>query len=185
MTGVQTCALPIFVINASGNVVTGAAASSLSIGPIRTTATSAQTGILFWNSSTYEIQSITTSKTFIIDHPDDENKYLVHVCLEGPEAGVYYRGKSTITNNDSVKIELPDYLRHIGSNYTINITRIYSGKKQIESYETSEIEDNSFTVYGSNGSFFWTVFAERQKINVEPNKSDVVLKGDGPYKYIL
>ena len=29
------------------------------------------------------------SKSFIIDHPTDPSKYLVHVCLEGPEAGVY------------------------------------------------------------------------------------------------
>ena len=36
------------------------------------------------------------AKTFVIDHPDDENKYLVHVCLEGPEAGVYYRGKAEV-----------------------------------------------------------------------------------------
>ena len=26
------------------------------------------------------------NKTFVIDHPDDSDKYLVHVCLEGPEA---------------------------------------------------------------------------------------------------
>ena len=36
------------------------------------------------------------TKTFIIDHPIDKNKYLVHGCLEGPEFGVYYRGKSEI-----------------------------------------------------------------------------------------
>ena len=46
-------------------------------------------------------------KSFIIDHPDDSSKYLVHVCLEGPEAAVYYRGKGEITNNNSVVIYLP------------------------------------------------------------------------------
>jgi hypothetical protein len=34
-----------------------------------------------------------TSKTFIIDHPIKKDKYLVHACVEGPETGVYYRGK--------------------------------------------------------------------------------------------
>jgi hypothetical protein len=38
-------------------------------------------------------------KTFIIEHPIDTSKYLIHACLEGPEAGVYYRGKATIDNN--------------------------------------------------------------------------------------
>ena len=69
-------------------------------------------------------------------------------------------------------------------NYSINITKIYSKQKTNETYETSEIEENTFTVYGSNGSFYWIVFAEREKIEVEPNKNDVKLKGDGPYKYI-
>lgn len=124
------------------------------------------------------------NKTFIISHPINNDKYLVHACLEGPEAGIYYRGKATITNNEYIKITLPDYVKYIGSNYTINITRIFSGKKTNEQYETSEIEDNSFTVYGPNGSFYWVVFAEREKIEVEPNISDVKIEGNGPYKYI-
>ena len=28
-------------------------------------------------------------KTFIIEHPQDTEKYLIHACLEGPEVGVY------------------------------------------------------------------------------------------------
>ena len=40
-------------------------------------------------------------KTFIINHPLDDSKYLVHACLEGPEAGIYYRGDGEITNNES------------------------------------------------------------------------------------
>lgn len=39
-------------------------------------------------------------------------------------------------------------------------------------------------VYGPNGSFYWVVFAEREKIEVEPNISDVKIEGNGPYKYI-
>jgi len=47
------------------------------------------------------------AKSFIIDHPKEpETKHLVHVCLEGPEAGVYYRGKGEITNNETVEISL-------------------------------------------------------------------------------
>jgi hypothetical protein len=67
----------------------------------------------------------------------------------------------------------------------INITKIFSGKKSYEIYETSEIEDNKFKVYGSNGSFYWIVYAERKQIEVEPNKSKVTLRGDGPYTYLI
>jgi hypothetical protein len=138
---------------------------------------------LYYDTTTKEIKYSTT-KTFVIPHPTNDNKYLVHACLEGPEAGVYYRGKGEITNNEYVQIDLPEYVKYIGSNYTINITRIYSGKKSNIQYETTEIENNSFKVYGDNGSFYWIVYAERQKINVEPNKYDVKLCGDGPYTYL-
>ena len=39
-------------------------------------------------------------------------------------------------------------------------------------------------LYGTNGSFYWIVYAERLKIEIEPDKKDVELKGDGPYTYI-
>ena len=45
------------------------------------------------------------SKTFNIPHPSKEGKRLVYACLEGPENGVYVRGR--LKNNNI--IELPDY----------------------------------------------------------------------------
>lgn len=42
-----------------------------------------------------------------------------------------------------------------------------------------------FTVYGSNGSFYWQVQAERHKIDVEPNINDYIVQCDGPYTYII
>ena len=48
---------------------------------------------------------------------DDSSKYLVHVCLEGPEAAVYYRGKGEITNNNSVVIYLPDYVKNLATDF--------------------------------------------------------------------
>ena len=167
-------------INASSSSL-NTSVSGFFVNPIREAVPATNTG-LYYDTGTKEIRYSTT-KTFVIQHPTDNDKYLVHACLEGPEAGVYYRGKGTITNNKFVKINLPDYLKYIGSNYSINITKIFSGKETKE-YETSEIEDNSFTVYGSNGSFYWVVFAEREKIDVEPDINDVKLEGDGPYKYL-
>jgi hypothetical protein len=171
------------ILNATGNALNGTT-QGLFIKPIASSTNT--TNVLVYDTATSEINYSTAGgKTFVINHPIDENKYLVHACLEGPEAGIYYRGKGTITNDESVQINLPDYVKYIGSNYTINITRIYSGKKTNETYETSEIENNSFTVYGKNGSFYWIVYAERLKMEVEPNRKDVELKGDGPYTYLM
>ena len=46
-------------------------------------------------------------KGFDIKHPNKEGQRLRHICLEGPEAGVYIRGRLTETN----VIDLPDYWR--------------------------------------------------------------------------
>ena len=125
-----------------------------------------------------------TNKSFIIDHPEDSSKYLIHACLEGPEAGVYYRGKATIENDESVTIELPDYLGQLATNLSVQITPIYSkGRNNANIYETSEIENNKFQVYGKNGSFYWTVYGTKDEIIVEPEKISTNVQGDGPYKW--
>jgi hypothetical protein len=128
----------------------------------------------------------TGPKTFIIDHPSNENKYLIHGCLEGAEAGVYYRGKATITDNKSVLIQLPDYVSPLATELTVELTPIYSLltiNDKTNNLETSEIENNCFTVYGKNGSFYWTVYGKKNEILIEPDKSSVEVHGQGPYKW--
>ena len=44
-------------------------------------------------------------KHLTFPHPSKEGKRLVYACLEGPENGVYVRGR--LKNNNT--IELPDY----------------------------------------------------------------------------
>jgi hypothetical protein len=124
------------------------------------------------------------NKTFIIEHPLDNSKYLVHACLEGPEAGLYYRGKATIDNNASVTIKLPDYVKPLATNLSVQVTPIYSkDNKSKNVYETSEIENNQFTVYGKNGSFYWTVYGTKDEIHVEVNKSEINVQRNGPYTW--
>jgi hypothetical protein len=124
-----------------------------------------------------------TAKSFIIEHPLDSNKLLVHACLEGPEAGVYYRGIGEITDNISTTITLPDYVEKLASDFTIQITPIYNGKINI--LNSGEIVNNSFLVYGENCKFNWIAYGKRLEItNVEPNKNDVSIKGSGPYLWI-
>ncbi len=122
-------------------------------------------------------------KTFIINHPRNNDKYLVHTCLEGPEVGVYYRGKSEITNETSVTVNLPDYIPGWASDFTVTVTGIYDGKLKI--YNASEVDESgAFTVYGENGKFNWLAIGKRGDVNAEPYKNEIVVKGDGPYKWI-
>lgn len=145
--------------------------------------------VLMYDTVNYEILVSETAKTFVIDHPNDpENKYLVHACLEGPEAGVYYRGKGEIVNGTSVVIHLPEYFGTLCNNpddATIQITHIYDGKVKVFSASEVNLETNTFTVYGENGRFNWLVHGKRGNIRVESNKDSTNVGGDGPYKYII
>lgn len=126
------------------------------------------------------------SKTFVIDHPIHPNKYLVHACLEGPESGVYYRGKGEIVNGTSVDVQLPAYVGALcpGADFTVQLTHIYDGTVKVFSASEVNPATNSFRVYGENGRFNWLVHGKRFDIEVEPIKADVNRHGDGPYTYL-
>ena len=169
------------ILNASGTPL-NSNNTGLFISPLRTTSNTAN--VLCYDVVTNEV-SYNAAKTFVINHPTKPDSYLIHACLEGPEAGVYYRGESTIENNQSVVVKLPDYVSSFATNFSINITPIYSDDSDENIvYRTSRVKDNAFTVHGKNGSFYWIVYGQRGKVDVEPKKSEVQVSGDGPYKYI-
>ena len=123
------------------------------------------------------------NKTFIIDHPKDADRYLVHACLEGPEVGVYYRGTSEIVDNQSVTIELPSYVPGWATHISVLVTAIYDGK--VKTFAASDVDRNGkFIVYGENGRFNWLAMGKRASVNVEPLKSEINVSGFGPYKWI-
>ena len=165
------------VINASGISHTGASASATYIAPLRNII---QPQVLGYNTATAEISYWT--KTFVINHPINKDKYLVHGCLEGPEAGVYYRGRDETYENICV-IKLPEYVRYLAREFTVQVTSIFEDK--FVQLSCSEVKDNKFTVYSSDYTkFYWHVYGKRQSIDIEPNKNDVVVHGTGPYKWI-
>jgi hypothetical protein len=106
-----------------------------------------------------------TTKSFVIDHPTKEGKKLRYGSLEGPENGVYVRGKST-----EFVIELPEYWTKLvdEDSITVNLTAI--GKSQ--SLWVKDIKDNKIYI-GSKCTtvkYFYTVFGERcdvEKLEVE------------------
>jgi hypothetical protein len=166
------------VINASLTTLTGFSGSACYIKPFRNFGT---TSTLHYNPITSEVTY--GAKTFVIDHPVNTSKYLVHACIEGPEVGVYYRGTSEIEKGTTEKIiTLPEYVESFATDFTITLTPIYNGT--LRTLNSSKIKNNFFTVYGSEGEFDWSVFGKRADINVEPYKNEVTIKGDGPYKYI-
>ena len=65
-------------------------------------------------------------KSFNIPHPTKEGKRLWHGCLEGPEYGVYIRGRLT----DNTIIELPDYWKGLVDPETITVHLTQIGSSQ-------------------------------------------------------
>ena len=123
-----------------------------------------------------------TSKTFVIQHPLVETKYLVHACLEGPEAGVYYRGNNQIDSGQTTKvITLPSYVSNIARNFTVHLTSIGQNSNI---FTSSLVENNQFTVYGNPGQFYWIVYGTRNDLNIEIDKTTVTVGGKAPYQYL-
>jgi hypothetical protein len=95
-------------------------------------------GTLVINAATVNATTFSSqSKAFNIPHPTKEGKRLWHGCLEGPEYGVYVRGRLT----EKTTIELPDYwdglvdpetitvhLTQIGSHQDLMVEKIEWGK---------------------------------------------------------
>ena len=95
------------------------------------------------------------TKSFDIPHPSKDGMRLRHGVLEGPENGVYVRGKS-----QEKVISLPEYwpdLIHEDS-ITVQLTAIGSGQ---ELY-VEKIEDNKVYVNGEN--YFYYIQAERKDV---------------------
>jgi hypothetical protein len=177
------------VVNATNAAINPVTPNACYITPIRGPITPAPTpsNILFYNPGTREVTY--AAKTFVIDHPLDSSRYLVHACLEGPEAGVYYRGKSEIVPSTThVTIRLPEYAVPIATDFTVQITPIYSESDHVHAttsiYRTTEVTNGAFTVHGPPGRFFWHVHGSRQDIEVEPLRTAVEVKGSGPYRWI-
>ncbi len=129
------------------------------------------------------------AKTFVIEHPTDQDKYLVHAAIEGPSIDVYYRGEATLVDGHA-RINLPSYFEALTgiANRTVHLTAIRNGSSAGPELEVSRVFEGGFDVYGdSDKSFFWEVKAERKdvaRLKVEPRKSDYELMGNGPYTWL-
>jgi hypothetical protein len=65
--------------------------------------------------------TLTSRKSFDIPHPTKEGYRLRHICLEGPESGVYFRGRVK-----GKEIALPNYWKDLvhTDSITVNLTPV-------------------------------------------------------------
>jgi len=108
----------------------------------------------------------TGTKNFEINHPTKPGKKLVHACIEGPEAAVYYRGEGKLIGGSAI-IELPDYFEALTRKEGRTVQLTPKGTKPYL-LSASEVKDGKLMVYGTepDGEFYWEVKAVRA--DVEP-----------------
>jgi len=119
---------------------------------------------------------------FDIQHVKDEGKRIRHICAEGPEAGIYIRGKLV----DSNKIELPEYWDGLIDPETITVTLTQIGYSQdliVEGVEWGKV----VKVKSGNGTSincYYEIWAARW---IDPKDHDkklhVVYEGESPKDY--
>jgi len=127
-------------------------------------------------------------KTFIINHPYDSNRYLIHAAIEGPENAVYYRGVVDLIDGRAV-VELPKYFEHLThvENRTVQVSPLLEHADSSLFWVGATTPKNGyFTIKASSrtGRVSWEVKAERKdtvRNPTEPLKSDIVVNGFGPY----
>ena len=80
-----------------------------------------------------------STKSFVIDHQEDQTKRLVHATLEGPEHAVFVRGRS-----ESLSIELPDYWTWLIDEATITVHLTAIGAP--DTYYVEKIDGNKIYI---------------------------------------
>ena len=117
-------------------------------------------------------------KGFDIEHPNKKGHRLRHICVEGPEAAIYVRGKV----KDSETIELPEYWDGLVDYDSITVSLTPVGKTQ-HPYVKS-VDKDKITISNRRGdeclpSCYYEVWASR--IDGEPLV--VEYEGESPKDY--
>ena len=79
------------------------------------------------------------NKNFKIDHPlDPANKYLVHSCVESPDAKTLYDGTITTDTNGDGIVTLPSYFEALNRDVRYQLTVIGQFAQAIIADEVKE-----------------------------------------------
>jgi len=135
----------------------------------------------------------TGAKTFIIDHPADPRRYLVHATLEGPEGAVFYRGSARL-DHGRAEVALPSYFESLThtSDRTVMLTNIDGfDRLAVETQRDGKVANGRFVVISDNPNssqaFDWEVKAVRKdvpRLVDAPLKTEISVAGFGPYTFI-
>ena len=104
--------------------------------------------------------TLSAKKDFDIPHPTKDGWRLRHVCIEGPSADVYYRGK--LSGNI---IELPEYWKGLVDEDTITVSLTPIGEYQQLSVEV--IQDNRIYIknhLNTTSHCYYLICAERKDV---------------------
>ena len=130
-------------------------------------------------SNAWLTAQLASKKSFDINHPTKPKTHrLRYVCLEGPEAGVYLRGKIKESNI----ITLPDYFKDLVDIETIVVNLTPIGKYQ-ELY-VDDIRWGKQVIVKNNlgGSVHchYTIFAERKDVDKNISEYEGTTPNDYP-----
>jgi hypothetical protein len=134
---------------------------------------------LKWAGGTLSIKAPywDSKKSFDIPHPIKDGYRLRYICLEGPEAEVYVRGKL----ENSTLIELPDYWRELVDPETIGVTLTSIGSYQELFVEKIEWGTRIIVKNNAGGAINCTyvVYGERKDVT----KNITEYEGTSPKDY--
>ena len=104
--------------------------------------------------------NVTGYKNFEIEHPTKEKMMLVHSSLEGPEAGVYHRGRV-----QSDTITMPDYWSGLVREDTITVQLTPNGSFQhLYVVSTSLTEIKIGAAEGETIDCYYIIYGERADV---------------------
>jgi len=122
------------------------------------------------------------NKPFDISHPKEKGKRIRHICAEGPEAGIYIRGKLKGTHI----IDIPEYWQGLVDYDTITVNLTPCGKPDLSLY-VKEIREDKIILSSDHLTqveCFYQVWVARW---INPDNHDeklhVVYDGESPADY--
>lgn len=126
------------------------------------------------------------TKTFIISHPIDKNRWLVHATTESPHNGVEYWGTVVLDGRGVAEVELPDYFEALTT--VVGRAVLLTGMDGAIMAPTATYpKGGRFCVHGVPGqTVSWLVKAIRQDVPplmVAPRRDQIDVHGQGPYRY--
>jgi hypothetical protein len=116
-----------------------------------------------WLDSQIAAAMASPPKGFDMHHPTKKGWRLTHICLEGPEAAVYYRG---ILKGSNI-IELPEYWRGLVNSESITVHLTPIGTYQELSYEITDW-GTKIKVLNNAGSAIncsYVIYGERKDVD--------------------